>query len=91
MSSNMITIRKETAKRFLPAEMHKKGAIDLHALANLAKDAIDGSNTSLEAAQEIVDGGWISRVFNSGEMQQHIIQSISHIRDISKVNLGLSS
>lgn len=91
MATNVITIRKETAQDFLPAEMHIGGAIDLQALADLAKVAIEGSDTSLMAANAIADGGWWDRFFNSGAMQRHVIQSITHIRDISKVNLGLSA
>lgn len=91
MSKNVITIRKETAQNFLPADMHRLGAIDLHELSKLAKEAMEGSELSLEAATEIADGNFISRLWNSGEMQKHIIQSISYLGDISKVNLGLSA
>ncbi len=91
MSNTVITIRKETARSFLPADMHKRGAIDLHELSKLAREALDGSKQSLAAAQGIADGGFISRVWNAGQMQQHIIQSISYLGDISKVNLGLSA
>ncbi len=90
MSNNVITIRKETAQSFLPADMHRRGAIDLHELSKLAKEAMEGSELSLAAATEIADGNFISRLWNSGEMQKHIIQSISYLGDISKVNLGLS-
>ena len=91
MSKNVITISKETAKSFLPADMHRRGKIDLLELSTLAKDAIEGSATSLAAASAIADGSWWDRFFNSGAMQRHVIQSITHIRDISKVNLGLSA
>jgi hypothetical protein len=91
MSNNVITIRKETAQSFLPADMHRRGAIDLHELSKLAKEAMEGSELSLAAATEIADGNFISRLWNSGEMQKHIIQSISYLGDISKVNLGLSA
>ena len=91
MSKNVITISKETAKSFLPADMHRRGAIDLHELSKLAKEAMEGSELSLAAATEIADGNFISRLWNSGEMQKHIIQSISYLGDISKVNLGLSA
>lgn len=87
----MVNVRIDTATAFLPAAMHKHGAIDLTQLAAVAKKAIDDSEKSLAAAQTIADGGWITRFLNSGEMQRHVIQSISHIRDISKVNLGLSA
>jgi hypothetical protein len=91
MSNNVITIRKETAQSFLPADMHRRGAIDLHELSKLAKEAMEGSELSLAAATDIADGNFISRLWNSGEMQKHIIQSISYLGDISKVNLGLSA
>lgn len=91
MSNAMVNVRIDTATAFLPAAMHKHGAIDLTQLAAVAKKAIDDSEKSLAAAQTIADGGWITRFLNSGEMQRHVIQSISHIRDISKVNLGLSA
>ncbi len=91
MSKNVVTIRTETAQSFLPAEMHRRGAIDLHELSKLAKEAMEGSELSLAAATEIAGSGFISRIWNSGEMQQHIIQSISYLGDISKVNLGLSA
>ena len=91
MSNNVITIRKETAQSFLPADMQRRGAIDLHELSKLAKDAMEGSELSLAAATAIANGNVISRLWNSGEMQQHIIQSISYLGDISKVNLGLSA
>jgi hypothetical protein len=91
MSNNVITIRKETAQDFLPADMHMRGAIDLHELSKLAKDAMEGSERSLEAAGDIADSNVISRLWHSGEMQKHIIQSISYLGDISKVNLGLSA
>ena len=91
MSNNVITIRKETAQSFLPADMHKRGAIDLHELSKLAKKAMEGSERSLAAATDIADGNFISRLWNSGDMQKHIIQSISYLGDISKVNLGLSA
>jgi hypothetical protein len=91
MAANVITIRKETAQDFLPAEMHRRGAIDLRELSKLAKEAMEGSELSLAAATEIADGNFISRLWNSGEMQKHIIQSISYLGDISKVNLGLSA
>ena len=91
MSKNVITIRKETAKSFLPADMHRRGAIDLHELSKLAKEAMEGSELSLAQATEIADGNVISRLWHSGEMQKHIIQSISYLGDISKVNLGLSA
>ena len=91
MSNTVITIRKETAQSFLPADMHSRGAIDLHELSKLAKEAMEGSELSLAAATQIANGNIISRLWNSGEMQQHIIQSISYLGDISKVNLGLSA
>lgn len=91
MSNNVITIRKETAQDFLPADMHRRGAIDLHELSKLAKEAMEGSERALEAASAIADGNAFSRWWNSGEMQKHIIQSISYLGDISKVNLGLSA
>lgn len=91
MKKTTISLRKETAKDFLPAQFHKNPVIDLGDLAEMAKAAIESSDQSLAAAQAIADGGWITRFLNSGEMQRHVIQSISHIRDISKVNLGLSA
>lgn len=91
MEKTSITLRNETVEQFLPAELHKNSVVDLRALANMAKAAIDSSDQSLTAAKAIADGGWITRFLNSGEMQRHVIQSISHIRDISKVNLGLSA
>lgn len=91
MSNSAITIREETAQSFLPADMHRRGAIDLHELSKLAKEAMEGSELSLAAATGIADGNFFSRVWNSGEMQKHIIQSISYLGDISKVNLGLSA
>lgn len=91
MSNNVITIRKETAQSFLPADMHRRGAIDLHELSKLAKEAMEGSELALEAASAIADGNAFSRWWNSGAMQKHIIQSISYLGDISKVNLGLSA
>ncbi len=91
MSNNVITIRKETAQNFLPADMHRRGEIDLHELSKLAKVAMEGSELSLAAAKDIADGNFFSRLWNSEEMQKHIIQSISYLSDISKVNLGLSA
>lgn len=91
MSSNEITIREETAQNFLPADMHMRGAIDLHELSKLAKEAMEGSERSLKAAGVIAGSNVITRLWNSGDMQKHIIQSISYLGDISKVNLGLSA
>jgi hypothetical protein len=62
MSTNVITIRKETAQNFLPADMHKRGAIDLHELSKLAKEAMEGSELSLAAATAIANGNIISRM-----------------------------
>jgi hypothetical protein len=91
MSNTVITIRKETTQAFLPAEMNWSGEIDLGVLAAIAKEAINKSDMSLAAASAIADGSWWDRFFKSGDMQRHVIQSITHIRDISKVNLGLSA
>lgn len=91
MPNNVITIREETAQSLLPADMHRRGAIDLHELAKLAKEAMEGIELSRAAATEIADGNSIYRLWNSGEMQKHIIQSIAYLSDIAKVNLGLSA
>ncbi len=91
MANNVITIRKETAQAFFPAEVEWSGEIDVGELAELAKAAVAGSAHSLAAAQDIADGNVISRLWNSGDMQRHIIKSITHLSDISKVNLGLSA
>ncbi len=91
MSSNEITIREETAQNFLPADMRMRGAIDLYELSQLAKEAMEGSERSLKAAGVIAGSNVITQLWNSGAMQKHIIQSISYLGDISKVNLGLSA
>lgn len=91
VSRALVTVKPEVAKAFLPKDMHKNGVIDLTALAAVANDAIVGSEESLVAAQAILNDGLLSRWINSGEMQRHVIQAITHIRDISKVNLGLSA
>ena len=57
----------------------------------MAHDAIAGSEESLATAQEITASNVVVRFFRSQELQQAVIQSITHIRDISKVNLGLSA
>ena len=91
MSQALIKVRVETAEAFLSAELHDHGSIDLAKLAELARSAIEKSNTSLAAAQAIAGGAFLARWLNSPAMQAHVIDSISHIRDISKVNLGLSA
>jgi hypothetical protein len=91
MKNRLVPIREATAKQFLPAEMHKDGGIDLHALANVAGTALAGSQKSLDDAKEIVNGNWLTRWWNSNELQGHMIDSIGFLRDISKVNLGLSA
>lgn len=91
MSNNVITIRHETARQFLPTQFHNDPRLDLTALAEMAKNAIEKSDASLSAAKEIADSSWWNRFFNSGEMQSHVIHTMEHIRDISKVNLGLSA
>ena len=91
MSNKVIAIREETAKEFLPQDMRRGNGIDLQKLSKLAKDAIEGSDASLATAKSIAEGSWWERFFKSGEMQRHVIQSITQIRDISKVNLGLSA
>lgn len=91
MSSNEITIREETAQNFLPADMRMRGAIDLHELSKLAKEAMEGSERSLKAAGVIAGSNVITRLWNAGDMQKQIIQSISYLGEISKVNLLLSA
>lgn len=91
MSKNVITVSGKTAQAFLPADRPGGGQIDLGELAAIAKTAMDGSDRSLQAAQAIADGGWLDRFLHSGDMQRHVIESITYIRDISKVNLGLSA
>lgn len=91
MSNTVITIRKETAQVFLSAEIDWNEKIDLGKLATKARNAISKSNESLEAANAIADGNWWDRFYKSGDMQRHVIQSITHIRDISEVNLKLSA
>ena len=90
--SNIVPLTQETAKNFLPAELRKKGSsIDLKALADKARTAIDGSEESLKAAGNIADGGWLSRLWNSGAFAKNVVESIGYIRDISQVNLALSA
>ena len=91
MENNVISIRSETVRAFLPEELHDGGRIDLHELSLYAKVAMEGSEQSLKAAENIADGNAITRWWNSGEMQKHIIQSITYLGGISKVNLGLSA
>lgn len=91
MSKNVITVSGKTAQAFLPSDRPGGGQIDLGELASIAKTAMDGSDRSLQAAQAIADGGWLDRFLHSGDMQRHVIESITYIRDISKVNLGLSA
>ena len=43
--SNSVSITKETAKEFLPTELHKVRSIDLKELAARARDAIEGSES----------------------------------------------
>ena len=90
--SNIVPLTQETAKNFLPAELRKKGSsIDLKALADKARTAIDGSEESLKAAGNIADGGWLSRLWHSGDFAKNVVESIGYIRDISQVNLALSA
>lgn len=90
--SNVVSITQETAKDFLPAELRKKGSsIDLKALADKARTAIDGSEKSLTAAGDIADGNWLARLWNSGDFAKNVVESIGYIRDISQVNLALSA
>lgn len=91
MSNNVITIRKETAKAFFPAGGQWSGEVDVDVLAKLANAAMAGSARSLAAAGDIADSNAISRWWNSGDMQKHMIQAISHLGEMSAVNLGLSA
>lgn len=88
---HVVVLSEKTAQEFLPAELHKHGAVDLAQLADLARDAINGSEASLKAAGNIADSNMLARLWNSGKLAHHVIDSIGHIRDISKVNLGLSA
>ena len=90
-SRALVTVKPEVARVFLPKNMHKNGEIDLTALADLAKGAVAASDKSLIAAKAIADGAWWQRWLQGGVLQQHIVESITHIRDISKVNLALSA
>ena len=90
--SNIVPLTQETAKDFLPAKLRKKGSnIDLKALADKARTAIDGSEESLKAAGNIADGGWLTRLWHSGDFARSVVESIGYIRDISQVNLALSA
>ena len=90
--SNIVPITQKTAKDFLPAKLRKKGSsIDLKALADKARTAIDGSEKSLTAAGNIADSGWLSRLWNTGAFAKNVVESIGYIRDISEVNLALSA
>lgn len=91
MKNHLVPIREATAKQFLPEGMHKNGGIDLRELADAASSALVGSQKSLDDARQIVDGNWLTRLWNSNELQSHVIDSIGFLRDISKVNLGLSA
>lgn len=91
MSQALVKVRLETAEAFLSSELHDGGAIDLAALAAMAHAAIERSDKSLAAAKAISGGALWERWYKSGDMQRHVIESITHIRDISKVNLGLSA
>lgn len=90
-TSHVVVLNEKTAHDFLPAELHKQGAVDLAQLAELARDAINGSEASLKAAGDIADSNMLARLWNSGKLAHHVLDSIGHIRDISKVNLGLSA
>ena len=90
--SSIVPLTRETAKNFLPAELRKRGSsIDLKALADKARTAIDGSEQSLKAAGNIADGGWLTRLWHSGDFARSVVESIGYIRDISQVNLALSA
>lgn len=91
MSQALVTVRPETAAAFLPDKLHDNGSIDLSKFADLARDAITGSERSLAAAQAIADGGWFTRFLESGDMQRHVIQSVGHIGNMSKLSLALSA
>ena len=88
--SNVIAITDKTAKDFLLEEL-QKGGVDLGQLAATARKAIEGSDVSLKVAGDIANSGWLARLWNSGEFAKHVVESIGHIRDISKVNLALSA
>lgn len=88
--SNVIAITDKTAKDFLLEEL-QKGGVDLGQLAATARKAIEGSDVSLKVAGDIANRGWLARLWNSGEFAKHVVESIGHIRDISKVNLALSA
>ena len=89
--SNSVSITKETAKEFLPTELHKVRSIDLKELAARARDAIEGSERSLEVAGDIANSNFLARLWNSGAFAQNVVESIGYIRDISQVNLALSA
>ena len=90
--SNIVPLTQETAKDFLPAKLRNKGSnIDLKALADKARTAIDGSEESLKAAGNIADGGWLTRLWHSGDFARSVVESIGYIRDISQINLALSA
>lgn len=89
--SNAVSITQETAKVFSPTHLRKDGSIDLKELANAARDAIDGSEKSLQIAGDIADGNWLTRLWNSGAFARNVVESIGYIRDISQVNLALSA
>lgn len=89
--SNSFSITRETAKEFLPTELREARSIDLKELAAMAREAIEGSERSLEVAGDIANSNFLARMWNSGAFAQNVVESIGYIRDISQVNLALSA
>lgn len=91
MSDGLVRVRQSTAETFLPPDYRSGGKIDLKALAKVASDAMRGSDESLQQAQRLINKGKFSQWWNNGEIQKNFVESIRHVRDLSKVNLALSA
>jgi hypothetical protein len=87
-----IQIQDLAAREWLPQDLvTSDGMIDLRVLVERARAASDASEAALADANGIAQGNLLSRVWNSGEFQRHVILAIAGMGELSKVNLALTA
>ena len=83
-------VRLQSAGRGVPAEFMRQGSIDLELVAQKARAAVQSSDQAIQRAEDITDGNFLTRMWNSSDLQKNLITAITGISDLAKVNMALS-